>query len=449
MSESKLDEIGFASGLGELSISSNKMIDDSSLDGTIGSRKVYLYESGKNRIYFFTDNKKIDALVYLFDNRVMAMKNLSENKGLIYNLFQYIINIKEQKIRLTPKDKLTSEGIKWITDQISRPNGFKITDAKGNKIDPKALYSEWENARKSGSNGSTEIVISESKNSKQIRENEIRLMPMDIFGATLKKIDKQYEERINMNNILKQGISEGYTLKKTKVEKTFTPGDPDEYYTSGGADVTTKDTDYEIINNKTGQVVGTASWTTNDYMGPGALKITMKNGATRWLDIWDSEKGNPQSAFNRFVKDPRTAKKYKDEDVTEADMPTDQGDVGAGLGAGRSPTTLESKSNILKGISVLLESETHTYTDDMGNKWRVDDEGNKTLVKRASGFGTLFTNHYTKPRGMYFYNVKPGQESDAIKAGLKQSKKGKWYSISDNATAGKLFGPGRYWEPKN
>ena len=47
-----------------------------------------------------------------------------------------------------------------------------------------------------------------------------------------------------------------------------------------------KDTDYEIINNKTGQVVGTASWTTNDYFGPGALKITMKNGATRWLDIW-------------------------------------------------------------------------------------------------------------------------------------------------------------------
>ena len=78
-------------------------------------------------------------------------------------------------------------------------------------------------------------------------------------------------------------------------------------------------TDYEIINNKTGQVVGTASWTTNDYFGPGALKITMKNGATRWLDIYPSEKGNPQTASNRFVKDPKTSKKYKDQGVAEGE----------------------------------------------------------------------------------------------------------------------------------
>jgi hypothetical protein len=118
--------------------------------------------------------------------------------------------------------------------------------------------------------------------------------------------------------VLEQDMAEGYSLKKTNVEKTFDPGDPEEYT----QDVNTTDTDYEIINNKTGQVVGTASWTTNDFMGPGALKITMKNGATRWLDIWDSEKGNPQTAFNRFVKDPKTAKKYKEHDikgVTEMD----------------------------------------------------------------------------------------------------------------------------------
>lgn len=109
------------------------------------------------------------------------------------------------------------------------------------------------------------------------------------------------------------GVAEGYILKKTNVDKYMEPGDPDEYT----QDINIKDTDYEIINNKTGQVVGTASWTTNDYFGPGALKITMKNGATRYLDIWASEKGNPQSAFNRFVKDPKTAKKYKDQGVAE------------------------------------------------------------------------------------------------------------------------------------
>jgi hypothetical protein len=125
---------------------------------------------------------------------------------------------------------------------------------------------------------------------------------------------RNWQKIDDMLDIKEQGVAEGYSLKKTNVEKTFHPGDPEDY---GSVDMTRKDTDYEIINNKTGQVVGTASWTTNDYFGPGALKITMKNGATRYLDIWDSEKGNPQSAFNRFVKDPRTSKKYKEQGVAE------------------------------------------------------------------------------------------------------------------------------------
>ncbi len=208
VAEGKLDEIDFSSELGSLTISPKQMIADSPVDGTIGTRKVYLYTSGENKIYFFTDSKKIDALVYVFQNRIMGMKNFSANKGLVYNLFQYIINIKKQKVRLTSKDKLTPYGIKWIIDQIRRPNGFKITDARGNKIDPAVLYNEWENARLSDTSGPTEIVISESTNAKKIRENEARLMPMDIFGATLKKIDEQLLPRLNMNNILEQDMAE-------------------------------------------------------------------------------------------------------------------------------------------------------------------------------------------------------------------------------------------------
>jgi hypothetical protein len=130
--------------------------------------------------------------------------------------------------------------------------------------------------------------------------------------------DTAEEALAELKYLVKQNVAEGYSLKKTSVSKHMEPGDPEEYT----QDVNIKDTDYEIINNKTGQVVGTASQTTNDFMGSGALKITMKNGATRWLDIWDSEKGNPQTAFNRFVKDPKTASKYKGQDmkgVTEMD----------------------------------------------------------------------------------------------------------------------------------
>ena len=183
--QSKLDEINFSSSVGNLSISNTDLISSSEIDGTIGSRKVYLFKQGKNKIYFFRDDDKVDALVYLLDDRVLAMKNFSRNRGLIYNLFQYIINIKRQRVRLSSMDKLTHDGIKWIIGQIDRSNGFRITDANGNKINSDLLYNEWENARLSGKSGPTEIFISETKNSKSIRENESRLMPMDIFGSTL------------------------------------------------------------------------------------------------------------------------------------------------------------------------------------------------------------------------------------------------------------------------
>jgi hypothetical protein len=109
----------------------------------------------------------------------------------------------------------------------------------------------------------------------------------------------------------KHAVTEGYTLKKTDETRWDQKGDPDHYE----SDISGKDVDYQIINNKTGKVVGTASWTTNDYFGDGALKITMNNGATRYLDIWPREKGNPQSALNRFMKDPKTSKKYTAEGV--------------------------------------------------------------------------------------------------------------------------------------
>lgn len=138
------------------------------------------------------------------------------------------------------------------------------------------------------------------------------IIPAGHFNTVAGSYSTRDEAKAKLKSI-KEGVAEGYILKKTNVNKYVEPGDPEDYTD----DMKVKDTDYEIINNKTGQVVGVASWTTNDYFGPGALKITMKNGATRWLDIWERERGNPQSAFNRFVKDPKTAKKYKEQGVEE------------------------------------------------------------------------------------------------------------------------------------
>jgi hypothetical protein len=189
VSESNINQIDFSSSLGNLTMSDKQLISKSSVDGTIGSKKVFLFDSGENKIYFFTNGSEIEALIYLLGDRLQAMKRFSKNHGLVYNLFQYVINIKKQKIRLSPTDKLTREGIDWVIEQIQRPTGFKITDQRGHAIDADSLYDEWETARETGKHGPTSVIIGESSNGAQIRENEERLIPLDIFGATLKQMN--------------------------------------------------------------------------------------------------------------------------------------------------------------------------------------------------------------------------------------------------------------------
>ena len=207
VAEEQLDEIDFSNELGKLAISDEEIIGHSTKSGTIGSRTVYLFKNGSDRIYFFAGDKKIDALLYLHQDRLMAMKNFSENKGLIYNLFQYVVGMLKQKIKLSAVDKLTPDGIKWIVNQSTKANGFTITDGKGQPIDAKNLYAEWDKARTSGQHGPTEIVIKESKIGMKLRENENRLMPMDIFGATMLVNSTEYMSDLYESK--EQGVAEG------------------------------------------------------------------------------------------------------------------------------------------------------------------------------------------------------------------------------------------------
>jgi len=185
-----IEEIGFANALGATSISDEQIINNSTKDGTMGSRPVFVYTTGPNSIYFFANESTIDALVYLYDGYLKGMKNITpNNKGLVYNLFQYLINIKGQQLKLSPTDTLTPDGIQWILTQINRKeSGFKIMDHDGNKIDPNALFIEWESARATGKPGPTAITLGEAKNSNWLRENEQSLMPMDTYGATLTEV---------------------------------------------------------------------------------------------------------------------------------------------------------------------------------------------------------------------------------------------------------------------
>lgn len=207
VAEGSLNEIDFSSSLGNLALTDKEIISNSSKDGSIGSRPVFFFQNGSDSLYFFIDNSKIDALIYLHGDRLLGMKNFSNNNGLIYNLFHYVLNIKDQKIHLASVDKLTPDRLQWIIKQIKHPTGFNILDQQGNKLDPKALYDEWELARTTGKPGPTSIFISKSTISKKIRENENRLMPMDIFGATLiESTDHKNFIPDFINN--KQGVAE-------------------------------------------------------------------------------------------------------------------------------------------------------------------------------------------------------------------------------------------------
>lgn len=230
--DNTLNEIDFASGLADITMPQSEIIDNSSPRKTIGSRQVFLYSNGKNKIYFFkSDTNSIEALLYLSGSRLLAMKNFAKKPGLIYNLFRYVIDIEKQKIILEPIDKLTLEGIKWVTDQMSRSNGLRVTSLDGKKVSPEFLWQEWDQARENGKHGPTGIIIGESQNSQEIVENEERIIPFDIWNARglsenkipdyVKNAEFIFKESSNMK---KQGVAEGkktYKLNLEAIENRF------------------------------------------------------------------------------------------------------------------------------------------------------------------------------------------------------------------------------------
>jgi len=113
-------------------------------------------------------------------------------------------------------------------------------------------------------------------------------------------------------------ISEGYTLKKTSKEKfdIDSPSWDDEDYRdendedlddSDYSDGPTKgwETKYEIIDNKTKKVVGTAELRGDNYFGNDKMRGKFLGKSFTLNDI----KKDPQAAFNAFTKWPSTKKK--------------------------------------------------------------------------------------------------------------------------------------------
>ena len=185
--EAYINEIGFAHKLGKLSVSDKEIIANAKQDGTIGSDPVMVFSIKNTMLYFFTDGKKIDALVLLADDKnLKAIKNFSNNKGIVFSLINYLVNIKNKKLFVLPNEPLTDEGFDWINKLIKTKSGVKVSSLDGSEIDILTLKSEWEKSKQSGGieTGSTGLVISESSIEWKMRlqENEKSLIPYKYFS---------------------------------------------------------------------------------------------------------------------------------------------------------------------------------------------------------------------------------------------------------------------------
>jgi len=109
------------------------------------------------------------------------------------------------------------------------------------------------------------------------------------------------------------------------------------------------------------------------------------------------------------------------------------------------------------------------YFDDSGISARPGhDEGEPVYDPRYDrigagdprGSGHRYSSSHHQPRmvGMYFYDVKPGQEEDAQWIGVKKTKSGKWALVQHDTSgatfrhkkhlADQKFGSGKFWSPK-
>lgn len=112
-------------------------------------------------------------------------------------------------------------------------------------------------------------------------------------------------------------VTEGYILKKLNVEKSIDLGNSEDYKPN----ITTKDVTYNIINNKTGKTIGTASFSSNDFFGGNnTMVVTLDNGKSRVVKVGGKGGNDPQAAFNRWIKRKNQPAMKDVDSVTESKL---------------------------------------------------------------------------------------------------------------------------------
>jgi hypothetical protein len=192
VAEDSLNEIGYSDQLGDLSVPHEKIINGATQDGQISQKPVMKYKQGNTTLFFFADDKDITALVLIADgNKLRAIKNFTNQSGQVFALINYIVNMANLRLIITPDEPLTKEGFNWIAKLVKNPSGLKVTDFDGNSIDIDRLRNEWARSKsvQGSDSGDTGIIISEisQKWKTKLQENESRLMPHIYFDVSTTK----------------------------------------------------------------------------------------------------------------------------------------------------------------------------------------------------------------------------------------------------------------------
>jgi hypothetical protein len=187
VSSNKITEIGFAHALGELSIPHSEIVAKSVKDGTIFGNPVRVFTSGESKLYFFEHENEIAALVLVDGNFVRAIKSFNGEKGLVFALVNYLVSIKNIKLKIDASEPLTDEGFRWLLKMVSDNSGIKVRDTSGEVVDPAKLRSEWTQSKNTmgTQSGPTGFTISESSEAwkTKLQMNEKRMIPFVYFNC--------------------------------------------------------------------------------------------------------------------------------------------------------------------------------------------------------------------------------------------------------------------------
>jgi len=174
----KINEIDYASGIPDLTVSQS-IINQAHILGSVDQQTVYGIDDGQYFIAFLKNQKQVSAYVAISSRAhdgyhdLSRIANISAQPGSITALLVFLHAKWQVLYRIPATEPLTGQGLQWILNKIKNPRGFELKTSQGEKINIDDLQREWEQARRSGQAGITDILITKITYNNQVLETHV------------------------------------------------------------------------------------------------------------------------------------------------------------------------------------------------------------------------------------------------------------------------------------